>query len=172
MGGKNPTVVMPDADIDEAVDIVGSGAFGVTGQACTACSRAIVHEDVYNEFVAAITDYAESLELGPGIDDPDMGPQSSESELEDTLEYIETGIEEGATLQTGVGRPDDPGLQDGYFAEPTVFTDVDPEMTIAQHEICGPVLAVIPVSSYDEWVEVVNGVEQGLSLSIVTNDLE
>lgn len=172
MGGKNPTVVMPDADVDEAVDIVGSGAFGVTGQACTACSRAIVHEDVYHKVVDAISAYAESFDLGPGIEDSDMGPQSSEAELESTLEYIETGVEEGATLEVGGGQPDAPALQDGYFVEPTVFSDVDPEMTIAQHEIFGPVLAVIPVSDYDEAVEVTNDVDQGLSASIVTNDLE
>jgi aldehyde dehydrogenase (NAD+) len=171
MGGKNPTVVMSDADLDEAADIVGTGAFGVTGQACTACSRAIVHEDVYDEFVGRIVEYAESLELGPGVDDPDMGPQTNESELEGTLEYIERGRDDGATLVTGGGQPDGE-LDDGYFVEPTVFSDVDPEMTIAQHEIFGPVLAVIPVSGFEEAVDVANGVEQGLAASILTNDLE
>lgn len=172
MGGKNPTVVMPDADLDDAVGIVGSGAFGVTGQACTACSRAIVHEDIYPEFVDAIGEYAASLTLGPGLDDPDVGPQNSEHELETTLDYIETGTSEGARLVAGGGRPDDPELQTGYFVEPTVFADVDPEMTIAQHEIFGPVLAVIPVDGYDAAVAAANGVTQGLSASIVTNDLE
>ena len=171
MGGKNPTVVCADADVDEAVDIVASGAFGVTGQACTACSRAIVHEDRYDEFVSRLTERAASIEIGPGLDDPGMGPQSSEGELSGTLDYIETGVDEGATLETGGGRPDGDDLDEGYFVEPTVFSDVDPEMTIAQHEIFGPVVAVIPVSDFDEGVEVANGVEQGLSASVVTNDL-
>ncbi|WP_254279414.1 aldehyde dehydrogenase family protein [Haloarcula marina] len=169
MGGKNPTVVTPDADLDAAVDIVGSGAFGVTGQACTACSRAVVHEAVYDEFLERIVEYAESLSLGPGMDDPDMGPQNSDSELSSTLEYIAVGRDEGAVLETGGRRAEDAG--DGYFVEPTVFADVDPAMRIAQEEIFGPVLSVIPVSSYEEAVAVANGVEQGLSASIVTQNL-
>jgi aldehyde dehydrogenase (NAD+) len=163
---------MPDADVEEAVDIVGSGAFGVTGQACTACSRAIVHDSVYEEFVEGIVDYAESLSLGPGLDDPDMGPQVNESELQGTLDYIDVASGEGATLETGGGRPESDDTADGYFVEPTVFSDVDPDMRIAQEEVFGPVLAVIPVSGYEAAVEVANGVEQGLSASIVTNDLE
>jgi len=169
MGGKNPAVVLPSADVAEAVDIVGAGAFGVTGQACTATSRAIVHESVHDEFVAGIVDYAEAIDVGPGLEGGEMGPQASRSELDGTLEYVETGSEEGATLETGGGRPD--GLQQGYFVEPTVFTDVAPEMTIARHEIFGPVLAVIEVGDYEEAVEVANGVEQGLSASVVTEDL-
>ncbi|MFB6223142.1 MAG: aldehyde dehydrogenase family protein [Haloarcula sp.] len=172
MGGKNPTVVMPDADVGEAVDIVGSGAFGVTGQACTACSRAIVHESVYEEFVEGIVDYAESLSLGAGINDPDMGPQVNKGELQGTLDYIDVASGEGATLETGGNRPESDETADGYFVEPTVFSDVEPEMRIAQEEVFGPVLAVIPVSEFDEAVEVANGVDQGLSASIVTNDLE
>lgn len=172
MGGKNPTVVMPDADIEEAVDIVGTGAFGVTGQACTACSRAIVHQAVYDEFVDAMRGYAESLDVGPGMDDPDVGPQSSQSELESTLDYIQTGQEEGARLVAGGGQPAGRRSGDGFFVEPTVFADVDPELTIAQHEIFGPVLAIIPVESYEDALAVANGVDQGLSASIVTNDLD
>jgi aldehyde dehydrogenase (NAD+) len=171
MGGKNPTVVTESADLDEAVDIVGSGAFGVTGQACTACSRAIVHESVYDEFVDRISEYAESIEVGPGLEEPDMGPQVNESELDGTLEYIDIAENEGAELVAGGGRPDGEAYENGYFVEPTVFTDVDPEMRIAQEEVFGPVLAVIPVSDFDESIEVANGVEQGLSASVVTDDL-
>lgn len=172
MGGKNPTVVLPDANLDEAEDIVASGAFGVTGQACTACSRAIVHDDIYDEFIERLTGRAEDIEIGAGLDDPDMGPQSSESELSGTLDYINKGREEGATLETGGGRPANGTLSNGYFVEPTVFSGVAPEMTIAQHEIFGPVVAAIPVSGFEDAVDVANGVEQGLSASIVTNDLE
>lgn len=171
MGGKNPTVVTDSADVDEAAKVVGSGAFGTTGQSCTACSRAVVHEDVYDEFLASITDYAEGLAVGPGLGDPDMGPQASETELEGTLNYIEIGQQEGATLETGGERLTAGEYADGYFVAPTVFSNVEPDMRIAQEEIFGPVLAVIPVADFDEALEVVNGVEQGLSASVVTDDL-
>jgi aldehyde dehydrogenase (NAD+) len=171
MGGKNPTVVMPSADVEEAADIVADGAFGVTGQACTATSRAIVHEDVVDDVVEAIVQRAEGLELGDGAAGADMGPQVSEDELAGTLEYIEVARDEGATLATGGGRPDDEDLADGHFVEPTVFTDVDPDMRIAQEEVFGPVLAVIAVSDFEEAMAVANGVPYGLSASIVTEDL-
>jgi aldehyde dehydrogenase (NAD+) len=169
MGGKNPVVVMDSADVDEAVDIAAAGAFGVTGQACTATSRAIVHEDLYEEFLEGIVAKAEDIEVGPGLDGADMGPHVSEAELEGTLDYVEVGESEGATLETG-GREVEAG-EGGYFVEPAVFSDVTPEMRIAQEEIFGPVLSVIPVSSYDEAVEVANGVPYGLSASIVTENL-
>jgi 2,5-dioxopentanoate dehydrogenase len=168
MGGKNPTIVMPSADVDEAVDIAVSGAFGVTGQACTATSRAIVHEDIYDEFVESAVAAADAVEIGPGLDGAEMGPQVSESELDSTLEYVDIGVDEGATLETG-GDEVDAG--DGFFIEPAVFSNVDPTMRIAQEEIFGPVLAIIPVSGYEEAVEVANGVRYGLSASIVTQDL-
>ena len=168
MGGKNPAVVMPSADVDEAVDIAAGGAFGVTGQACTATSRAIVHEDVYEDFVDGIVAAAEDIAVGPGLDGAEMGPQVSESERDSTLRYVEVGADEGATLETGGGKRD---AGDGFFVQPTVFSGVDPEMRIAQEEIFGPVLAVIRVGSYEEAIEVANGVRYGLSASIVTEDL-
>ena len=168
MGGKNPAVVMPSADVDEAVDIAVGGAFGVTGQACTATSRAIVHEDIYDEFVEGAVAAAKAIEVGSGLDGAEMGPQVSESELDSTLEYVDIGVDEGATLETG-GSEVDAG--DGFFVEPAVFSDVEPDMRIAQEEIFGPVLAVIPVGSYEEAVEVANGVRYGLSASIVTQDI-
>jgi len=172
MGGKNPTLVMQSADLDQAVDIVKNGAFGVTGQACTACSRAIVHEDVYDEFLEEIVAAAGSIEIGPGLDDPDMGPHVSESELDGTLEYIDIAKEDGATLETGGGQPEGGQYENGYFVEPTVFSDVDPDMRIAQEEVFGPVLAVIKVSDFEEAMTVANNVEYGLSSSIVTQDLD
>jgi aldehyde dehydrogenase (NAD+) len=172
MGGKNPTIVTPSADLDQAVEIVANGAFGVTGQACTACSRAIVHEDVHDEFLEQIVAHAESIEIGPGLDDPDMGPHVSESELEGTLKYIDIANEEGATLETGGGRPEGAAYENGYFVEPTVFSDVDPRDRLAQEEVFGPVLAVIKVGGFEEALEVANGVEYGLSSSIVTQDLD
>jgi aldehyde dehydrogenase (NAD+) len=171
MGGKNPTVVTASADVGEAVEIVGSGAFGVTGQACTACSRAIVHESVHEEFLEGIVEYAEGIEVGPGLDGADMGPQVSPGELETTLDYIEVGESEGARLVTGGERLDGGVHAGGYFVEPTVFADVEPDMRIAQEEIFGPVLGVIRVDGFEEAVEVANGVPYGLSASVVTRDL-
>ncbi|MFB6112116.1 MAG: aldehyde dehydrogenase family protein [Halobacteriaceae archaeon] len=170
MGGKNPTVVTDSADLDRAVEIVGSGAFGVTGQACTACSRAIVDEAVYDEFVEGIVDYAESLEIGPGLEDPDMGPHVSEAELEGSLEYIDIAQTEGATLATGGEALTEGAYAEGHYIEPTVFTDVTSEMRIAQEEVFGPVLAVLPVSGFEEGLAVANDVEYGLSASIVTQN--
>jgi aldehyde dehydrogenase (NAD+) len=170
MGGKNPTIVTSSADVDRAVDIVAAGAFGVTGQACTATSRAVVHDDVYDEFVEGLVAHAESIEVGPGLEDPDMGPQASADELEGTLEYVDIAVDEGATLETGGERVDVDGAN-GYFVSPAVFSDVDPSMRIAQEEVFGPVVAVIRVEDFDDAVEVANGVDYGLSASIVTDDL-
>ena len=171
MGGKNPTIVMPSADISEAAEIVGVGAFGTTGQSCTACSRAIVHDEVYDEFVDAIVDFAEATKVGPGLDDPGMGPHVSQSELDSTLEYVEVGKEEGATLETGGQALSGDGFEDGYFVSPAVFSEVKNDMRIAQEEIFGPVLSVIRVSDFDEALATANDSDYGLSASIVTQDL-
>ncbi len=166
MGGKNPIVVSDESDVEKAARIVSWGAFGVTGQACTATSRAIVYEDVYDEFVDAIVEQAEGIEPGNGLEGGDMGPQVSKDELESTLDYVEVGQDEGATLETGGDALD----RKGYFVEPAVFSDVDPRSRIAQEEIFGPVLSVISVDGYDEALDVANDVEYGLSAGIVTND--
>jgi aldehyde dehydrogenase (NAD+) len=167
MGGKNPTVVSDAADLDAAVDVVAAGAFGVTGQACTATSRAIVYDDAYDEFVDGVVAAAERIDVGPGLDGHDMGPQVSESELESTLEYVDVGREEGATLETGGERVEG---REGYFVTPAVFSDVEPDMRIAREEVFGPVLSVIRVEGYEEAVDVANDVDYGLAASIVTTD--
>jgi aldehyde dehydrogenase (NAD+) len=171
MGGKNPTIVTDSADVEEAVEVVGAGAFGVTGQACTATSRAIVHRDVHEAFVDGIVEYAESIEVGPGTEDPDMGPHVSQEELESTLEYVDVAATEGATHEFGGERLDDGDLADGYFVEPAVFSDVDPDMRIFREEVFGPVLAVTEVADFDEAVDVANQSQFGLSASVVTDDL-
>lgn len=169
LGGKNPTVVSHTADVEEAAEIVAGGAFGVTGQACTACSRAIVHTEVYDKFVEEVVDRAETLEIGPG-DEYDMGPQVTESELESTLDYIEVATDEGATLETGGGRPEGERFEEGYYVKPTVFTSVESDYRIAQEEVFGPVLAVIEVEDFEDGLGVANDVDYGLAASIVTND--
>ena len=171
MGGKNPAIITSSADVEEAVDIVSAGAFGVTGQACTATSRAIVHESVHDEFVEGIVEAAESIEVGNGLEGADMGPHVTESELEGTLDYIEVGQDEGATLETGGERLTGDEYDAGYYVQPTVFTDVDRDMRLFQEEIFGPVLAVTRVSDFDEAIEAANDVNYGLSASVVTDDL-
>jgi aldehyde dehydrogenase (NAD+) len=171
MGGKNPCVVTASADVEEAADVVAAGAFGVTGQACTATSRAIVHEDVYGPFCDAIVERATAIEVGDGTAGADMGPQASEGELEGTLHYVDVARDQdGATLLTGGGTPEVTG-HDGYFVEPTVFADVDPSMTIANEEVFGPVLAVMPAADFDEAMAIANDSDYGLSASVVTDDL-
>lgn len=171
LGGKNPAVVMPSADIDEAVDIVAGGIFGVTGQACTSSSRALVHEDVYDEFVEKMVGHAENIDIGPGTEDPDMGPHVTQSELQSTLDYVEVGQKEGATLETGGERFSGDEYGNGHYVSPAVFSDVDNDMRIAQEEIFGPVLAIIPVSDFDDAIELANDTRYGLAAGIVTNDL-
>jgi len=166
LGGKNPAIVYPDADVDEAVSWVDTGIFTNAGQVCSAADRAIVHEDVYEEFVEKIVEAAESYELGPGIEDPDMGPLNSAGHLEKVTSYIEVGRTE-ATLATGGGAPD----RAGHFVEPTVFVDVDNDTRIAQEEVFGPVLAVIPYGDDEDPVEIGNDVAYGLVAGVFTNDV-
>ncbi len=170
MGGKNPTVVTDSADPAEAAEIVADGAFGVTGQACTAASRAIVDEAVYDEFLDRLVEEAEAIDVGPGLDDYDMGPQVNADELDSTLSYIDAALEDGNELLAGGDVPEGDHVGDGYFIQPTVFADVGRNDTIAQEEIFGPVVAVIPSSGYEEGVEIANDVKYGLSTSIVSED--
>ncbi|MFB6170820.1 MAG: aldehyde dehydrogenase [Haloarculaceae archaeon] len=167
LGGKNPAIVMPDADLEKAVSAIDVGIFMNAGQICAASDRAIVHEDVYDEFVERIVERAESYKLGHGVDDPDMGPLNYEEHFERVLDYIELGVEEGATLETGGGALD----REGYFVEPTVFSDVDNDMRIAQEEIFGPVLCVIPYSDREEAIEIANDIELGLTGGVFSQDV-
>lgn len=170
LGGKNPIIVDDSADIDLAVELTIGGAFGVSGQACTATSRAIVLEDVYDEYLDALVDAVESFSVGDPMDEAtDMGPKVTADSLDGDLEYIQAGIEEGGTVVTGGERIEDTA---GHFIEPTVVTDVEPEMRIAQEEIFGPVLSVLTASDYDEAIGIANGVQYGLSASICTNRLD
>ncbi|WP_336037220.1 aldehyde dehydrogenase family protein [Halobacterium yunchengense] len=174
MGGKNPLIVDETADLDLAVDLtIGGGVSGLAGQACTATSRVLVFESVADDYLDRLLDRVDSLDVGdPLADGVDVGPKSSAEELESDLEYVDIAREEGATLAAGGSRLTGGDYENGHFVEPTVFTDVDPEMRIAQEEVFGPVLSVIEVSDFEEAVEVANGVEYGLSASICTNRLD
>lgn len=170
MGSKNPTVVTENTDVESAAQTVGSAAFGVTGQACTATERVIVHESVHDEFVNELVDYADSLDIGPGLDDSDMGPQVTESELESTLEHVTAAKNEGATLEYGGGVPGGSEHDSGHFIEPTVITDVESDMTVMQEEVFGPFVGVLKATDIEEAIDLANDVEFGLSAGIITQD--
>jgi aldehyde dehydrogenase (NAD+) len=173
MGGKNAIIVMEDADLDLAVEGAVWGAFGTSGQRCTASSRLIVHKKVYRKFTQKLVERAETLRVGDGLDPKtDMGPVINADALHKILGYVEVGQkEDGAKLATGGRRLDKGEHAHGFFVEPTVFTEVAPDMRIAQEEIFGPVTAVIPASSLEEAIEIGNGVRYGLSASIYTQDV-
>lgn len=169
MGGKNPAIVMADADLDHAVAEVIKGAMMSTGQKCTATSRAIVDRRLLDEVTERITQRAASLTVGdPSQDGVTMGPLIDEKAAERVLGDIEKS-RDGARLAVGGGRPS--GVPEGHFVEPTVFTDVDPDSYLAQEELFGPVLGVIPVDGLEEAVAVANQVRYGLSASIFTRDI-
>jgi len=170
MGGKNAQLVMDDADLELALEGVLWGAFGTTGQRCTATSRLVLHDRIHDELVGLLVERASKLRLGDGRKkDTEVGPLVNEDAREKVETYVRIGQEEGATLRAGGRRPE--GLDEGWFYEPTIFTGVTPSMRIAQEEIFGPVLSVLRVGSLDEGLEVVNGVRYGLSSSIYTRDV-
>jgi aldehyde dehydrogenase (NAD+) len=171
MGGKNPVVVLEDADIDLAVESTVQGAFGSSGQRCTATSRAVVVNQIADEFVDRIAKRAQSMRLGPGNDPKtEMGPSVDENQFKTVLGYIDIGREDGATLVCGGERAGGDGLEKGFFVKPTLFDHVKPDMRIAREEIFGPVLSVLRVRDFDEAMRVANDSEFGLSSSIFTND--
>jgi aldehyde dehydrogenase (NAD+) len=172
MGGKNAQIVMDDADLDLALEGVLWGAFGTTGQRCTATSRLIVHRKVHDRLVRMVCDAAGRLRLGDGLKPAtDVGPLIHEDARHKVDAYVGIGREEGATLEVGGGTPGGKTLADGWFYRPTVFTGVTPRMRIATEEIFGPVLSVLRVRSLDEAIKVNNGVRYGLSSSLYTRDV-
>ncbi|HXI27895.1 MAG TPA: aldehyde dehydrogenase family protein [Vicinamibacterales bacterium] len=172
MGGKNVVMVMDDAALDLAVEGCLWGGFGTTGQRCTAASRVVVHEKVYDAFLERFVARARALRVGDGLDPAtQVGPSVSEGQLETVMKYVAIGNEEGARLMCGGRRPTGAAYTKGYFYEPTIFADVSPSMRIAQEEIFGPVVSVIPCRSFDEAVAIGNGVQYGLSASIYTQDI-
>jgi methylmalonic acid semialdehyde dehydrogenase len=171
MGGKNPVVVLEDADMDLAVESTAQGAFGSSGQRCTATSRAVVVDDVADEFVERLAKRASGMRIGEGSDpQTEMGPSVDEGQFNTVLKYIDVGREDGATLVCGGNRATGDGLDKGYFVEPTVFDRVTPDMRIAREEIFGPVLSVLRVKDFTEAMQVANDCEYGLSSSIFSND--
>lgn len=172
MGGKNIILVMEDADLDLAVDGTVWGAFGTTGQRCTAASRVAVHKKVYREFLERLVDRAQALHVGNGLDPAvQVGPLINQDQLGTVQEYVQVGLNEGAKLLCGGHPLQDGGYASGFFFEPTVFADVEPQMRIAQEEIFGPVVSVIPCDGLESAIEIGNGVSYGLSAAIYTQDV-
>ncbi|MBM3803606.1 MAG: aldehyde dehydrogenase family protein [Acidimicrobiia bacterium] len=172
MGGKNVIMVMDDAHLDLAVEGAVWGGFGTAGQRCTAASRVVVHKKVYKEFVEKLAGRTKSLRVGNGLDPHvDMGPVINQAQLETVEKYVEIGKKEGAKLLMGGHRLESGEHAQGFFHEPTLFGDVSPKMRIAQEEIFGPVVSVIPADGLDQAVEVANDVPYGLSASIYTQDV-
>jgi len=172
MGGKNAQIVMDDADLDLALEGVLWGAFGTTGQRCTATSRLILHRKIHDRFLKRLVDAAEGLRLGDGrVDGSDVGPLIHERSRQKVESYVAIGQEEGAELVTGGRKPGGERLGRGFFFRPTIFAGVTPSMRLAQEEIFGPVLSVIQVKNFDEAVRVNNGVKYGLSSSLYTRDV-
>jgi alpha-ketoglutaric semialdehyde dehydrogenase len=170
MGGKNAVIVMPDADLDKAATAIHGGAFGSTGQRCTATSRVIAHPDVKDALVDRLVAMAAKIKLGPGLDlSSDMGPSVDDRQWATVMDYIKVGQAEGARLLIGGQRPE--ALRQGYFVEPTIFDGVAPSMRIFQEEIFGPVLAVTTAGNLEEALRFANSVEYGLTTSIFTENI-
>jgi acyl-CoA reductase-like NAD-dependent aldehyde dehydrogenase len=172
MGGKNVVMVMEDANLELAVEGCLWGGFGTTGQRCTAASRVVVHENVYEPFLEAFVARARDLRVGDGLrPDTQVGPLVSEGQRETVVKYVDIGRQEGARLMFGGHALTTGSFAKGSFHEPTIFADVAPSMRIAQEEIFGPVVSVIPCHSFEDAIAIGNGVDYGLSASIYTQDI-
>jgi len=171
MGGKNPVVVMDDADLDLAVEGVAQGAFGSTGQRCTATSRVILQKPIADKFVEKLVERVKRIKVGDGFEEGvGMGPAVDKGQFETDLRFIEIAKKEGAKCLIGGGALTEGKLAKGYFVAPTVFDGVKPNMTLAQEEVFGPVLAVFRVKDFDEAMNVANGTKFGHTCSIYTGD--
>lgn len=172
LGGKNAQIVMEDADLDLAIEGALWGAFGTTGQRCTATSRLIVHHDVIKKVTEALVERAQKIKIGDGLDESvEMGPLINQAAREKVARYVEIGKQEGARLRTGGAIYDAGACANGYFFQPTIFDQVKPNMRIAQEEIFGPVLSIIEIASFEEAITVLNDTKYGLSSSIYTSDV-
>lgn len=172
MGGKNPTIVLADCDFKATVENVCNAAFFSTGQKCTATSRAIVEESIYDKFIEALAERTAKLKVGNGMEPGiDIGPAVDQGQLETNLKYIEIGKEEGARLVLGGNRLTGGDYDKGYFVEPTIFADVTENMRLAQEEVFGPVLAVMKAKDFPDALRMANNIPFGLSASVQTTNL-
>jgi acyl-CoA reductase-like NAD-dependent aldehyde dehydrogenase len=172
LGGKNAQIVMEDADLELALEGAVWGAFGTTGQRCTATSRLILHRDIKDKFTAMLVDKTSKLRLGKGTEpDTQVGPLVSKSQIERVSYYLEVARNEGAKVLTGGEIVSDGELQHGYFFAPTILDNVSPDMRVAREEIFGPVVTLLEVSSFEEAIAILNDTPYGLSSSVYTRDV-
>jgi aldehyde dehydrogenase (NAD+) len=171
LGGKSPNVVFADADLDLAVPGVANAIFQNAGQTCSAGSRLLVERKAHDLLVERLAERARTMRLGPGVEDPDMGPIISRQQLERVERYIQVGQQEGARVVVGGRRPDDPRLHGGYFLEPTLLDGVANEMRVAQEEIFGPVLSIIAFDDLEEAAQIANRSQYGLVAGVWTRDI-
>ena len=173
LGGKNPLMVFDDADPEFAADLAIKGMnLSRQGQSCSSTSRVLVHKSLKEDFVKHLVEKAKKIPVGlPWIETNEIGPIVSKRQFDKVMEYIESGKKEGAKLVLGGDNPKDPELKNGFFINPTIFTDVKPNMTIAKEEIFGPVISVLTWESYEELIEIANSTPYGLTAMIATNSL-
>jgi aldehyde dehydrogenase (NAD+) len=171
LGGKSPTIVLPDADLDAAVDAAAAAVIRNAGQSCFATTRILVHDDVHDTFAERLVARFGDLTVGPGREDPDLGPLASRAQLDRVLELLESAVAEGATVACGGGRLEEPALAGGHFVAPTVLTGVANTMRVAREEVFGPVQCVLRFATEDEAVALANASDFGLAAGVFTRDL-
>lgn len=171
LGGKSPNIVFADANQEEAVAWVVRAIIQNAGQTCSAGARLIVERSIHEEFVARVVEKMESLTIGPGVEDPDVGPIISEKQLSRVQDYMDLARSDDVSIRTGGGAPESNGLSGGFFFRPTVLDGLDSNHRLAQEEIFGPVLVVLPFDSVEESVEIANGTEYGLIAGVWTSDI-
>ncbi len=169
LGGKSPSIILEDANLEEAIEGAFNGTMYNMGQNCSACTRVYVQRSIYDKVVDGIAEHVAAVKLGAGLDsEANMGPLVSKTQQNTVLGYIEKGKEEGARLVTGGSK----GIEKGYFVEPTVFADVEDDMTIAREEIFGPVMSIFPFDTVEEVIERANDSEYGLAASVWTENIK
>jgi (Z)-2-((N-methylformamido)methylene)-5-hydroxybutyrolactone dehydrogenase len=172
LGGKSANIVFDDADLDQAVKGVVSGIFAATGQTCIAGSRALIHRSIHAEFVERLLALAKTARMGNPLDaSTQVGPVTTRPQYEKILDYIRIAKEEGAVCRLGGAAAEREECGSGWFVEPTIFTDVNPQMRIANEEVFGPVLSVIPFDDEDEAVRIANNTQYGLAAGVWTQSI-
>jgi acyl-CoA reductase-like NAD-dependent aldehyde dehydrogenase len=171
LGGKNAAIVLPDADLDSALDVVVEGMFYNQGEACTSTARILVHDSLHDEFLARFAERVLALRVGDGLDpDTDIGPMVDARQQERVLDYLRIAQEEGARIVAQGEVPDAPRLAEGYWVPPTVLADVSPDSTVGQEEIFGPIALVMRYTEVDEAIDIANGTAYGLTAALCTRD--